>query len=64
MSLQQRVRNAILMQIEKDIIERDQQDMTRETSPLKQADDAVLVDSSDMTIDEVVDRIKQIVKEA
>ncbi len=42
--------------IEKDIIERDYRDMTRETSPLKQADDAVLLDSSDMTIDEVVDR--------
>ena len=35
-------------------------DMTRETSPLKQADDAVLLDSSDMTIDEVVDRMKQL----
>lgn len=38
--------------------------MTRETSPLKQADDAVLLDSSDMTINEVVDRMKQLVKEA
>lgn len=38
--------------------------MTRETSPLKQADDAVLLDSSDMTIDEVIDRMKQLVKEA
>lgn len=38
--------------------------MTRETSPLKQVDDAVLLDSSDMTIDEVVDRMKQLVKEA
>ena len=50
--------------IEKDIIERDHRDMTRKTSPLKQADDAVLLDSSDMTIDEVVDRMKQLVKEA
>ena len=50
--------------IEKDIIERDHRDMTRETSPLKQAADAVLLDSSDMTIDEVVDRMKQLVKEA
>lgn len=41
-------------QIEADIIKRDEQDMTREIAPLKQADDAVLVDSSDMTIDEVV----------
>lgn len=41
-------------QIEADIIKRDEQDMTRKIAPLKQADDAVLVDSSDMTIDEVV----------
>lgn len=41
-------------QIEADIIRRDEQDMTRKIAPLKQAEDAVLVDSSDMTIDEVV----------
>lgn len=39
--------------IEKDIIERDHQDMTREISPLQAAEDAVFVDSSYMTIDEV-----------
>ena len=43
--------------IEKDIIERDHQDMTREISPLRQAEDAVLVDSSYLTIDEVVEKI-------
>lgn len=41
-------------QIEKDIIARDEQDMNREVAPLKQAKDAVLVDASDMTIEEVV----------
>ena len=41
----------------KDIIERDRQDMTREISPLKQAEDAVLIDSSHMTIDEVAEAI-------
>ncbi|MGN1267693.1 MAG: (d)CMP kinase [Dorea sp.] len=41
-------------EIAKDIEERDYRDMTRETAPLKQAEDAVLVDSSDMTIEEVV----------
>lgn len=46
-----------LAQIEADIIERDNRDMTREHSPLKQAEDARLVDSSDMTIDEVVEAI-------
>lgn len=46
--------------IERDIIERDYRDMHREISPLKQADDAVLLDSSDMTIDEVVKNILEI----
>ena len=46
-----------LDQIRKDIIERDERDMNREISPLKQADDAVLVDSSEMGIDQVVDAI-------
>lgn len=46
-----------LEQIEKDIIARDEQDMNRSVSPLKQAEDAVLVDASDMTIDEVTAEI-------
>ena len=46
-----------LKEIEKDIEQRDHRDMTRETAPLKQTEDAVLVDSSHMTIDEVVDAI-------
>ncbi len=50
-------------EIEQDIINRDRQDMTRETSPLKQAEDAVLVDSSNMTIDEVIDKIISLFKE-
>lgn len=44
-------------EIAKDIAERDERDMTRETAPLKQAEDAVLIDSSHMTIDEVVGAI-------
>jgi cytidylate kinase len=44
-------------EIEKDIIERDQRDMNREFAPLCQAEDAILVDSSNMTIEEVVERI-------
>lgn len=46
-----------LAQIEKDIIERDERDMNREISPLRQAEDAVLVDSSEMDVDEVVEKI-------
>ncbi len=49
-----------LAEIEKDIIDRDYRDMHRETSPLCQAEDAVLVDSSEMNIDEVVDAIYQV----
>ena len=44
-----------------DMIERDRADMTRETDPLRKADDAIEIDTSDMTIDEVVDTIKNIV---
>ncbi len=44
-------------EISKDIRERDERDMTREIAPLRKAEDAVLVDSSDMTIPEVVDEI-------
>lgn len=43
--------------IKAEIAERDHRDMTRENSPLKQAEDAVLLDSSYLTIDEVVDKI-------
>lgn len=46
-----------LTEISKDIEERDYRDMHRETAPLKQAEDAVLIDSSHMTIDEVVAEI-------
>ena len=42
------------------IIERDKRDMEREESPLRQADDAVLVDSSDMSIEEVATKIMEI----
>lgn len=43
--------------IKRDIEERDYRDMHRDISPLKQAEDAVLVDSSDMTIEEVIAKI-------
>ena len=46
--------SADLEEIKKDIENRDHQDMTREISPLRQAEDAVLVDSSNMNIEEVV----------
>ena len=52
-----------LDEIEQDIIQRDERDMNREISPLRQAEDAVLVDSSEMTIDEVVEEILRIYRE-
>ena len=51
-----------LEDIAHDIAERDTRDMNREIAPLKQAEDAVLVDSSNMTIDEVVEAIKSLCK--
>ena len=50
--------------IEKDIIDRDYRDMHRETSPLKQAEDAILLDSSELDIDGVVAAMKKIIDEA
>jgi cytidylate kinase len=50
-------------EIRADIIERDTRDMNREASPLRQAEDAVLVDSSHMSIEEVVREILTIYRE-
>ncbi len=49
-------------QIAADIKERDYRDMTRDTAPLKQAEDAVLVDSSGMSIEEVTEAILSLCK--
>lgn len=50
----------VLSEIEDDIRDRDYRDMHRETAPLKQAFDAVLLDSSNLTIEEVVAEMKKI----
>lgn len=50
-------------EIEAKIIARDHQDMNREHSPLRQAEDAVLVDSSDMTIEQVVETVVRLAAE-
>ena len=57
LELQEKGQVADLEKIEADIADRDYRDMHRETSPLRQAEDAVLVDSSEMTIEQVVERI-------
>lgn len=50
-------------EIKKEIAERDHNDMTRECSPLKKADDAIELDTSDMSIDEVVAHVMDLVYE-
>ena len=52
-----------LEQLQKDIAERDKQDMEREISPLRQAEDAIYLDTSDMNIDEVTAYILNLVGE-
>ena len=56
--------NPDLEEIKKGIEQRDFQDMNRDIAPLKQAEDAVYLDTSDMDIPEVVDKIIQLKKEA
>lgn len=53
-----------LEKIRADIEERDYRDMHREISPLRQAEDAILIDSSDMTVEEVISRIISLVNKA
>lgn len=52
-----------LARIQADIEERDYRDMHRENSPLTQAEDAVLVDTSDMTIEESVEAILELCRQ-
>ena len=52
-----------LEEIEKDIAERDHRDMNREFAPLRQAEDAVYLDTSNMTIEEVAEEVSRIVSE-
>lgn len=51
---------ADLAVIAADIEDRDYRDMNREISPLRQAEDAILIDSSDMTIEEVVRKVREL----
>ena len=60
--LQEKGIEADLKTIQRDIEERDHRDMTRETSPLRQAEDAVVIDSSMMTVDEVIQNILDLIQ--
>lgn len=63
LELQEKGQECNLEEICADIRDRDYRDMHREIAPLKQAEDAVLVDSSDMTIEEVVETILRLVSQ-
>lgn len=47
--------------VKRDIIKRDENDMNRAFAPLKKAEDAVVIDSSDMTFCEVVEKVKELI---
>lgn len=61
--LKEKGENCDYEEIKADIISRDYEDMHREISPLKQADDAILVDTSEMNIEQVVDAIRNIIND-
>lgn len=61
--LKEKGQNCDIEKIQDEIQDRDYRDMHREHSPLTQAEDALLLDTSEMTIDEVVERIIQIAEE-
>ena len=63
MELTQKGVTCDINEIEKDIIDRDHRDMNREIAPLKQAEDAILVDSSHLSIEEVIHTIIDIYNE-
>ncbi|RBP61837.1 cytidylate kinase [Alkalibaculum bacchi] len=55
--------NMDIEELKRDIANRDKMDQTREVSPLKKADDAIVIDTSNMTIDEVLQTMKSIINE-
>ncbi len=63
LELKEKGMEADLDEIEADIKERDHRDMTREISPLRQAEDAVLIDASFMNIEQVTQAVLQAFEE-
>lgn len=61
--LESRGQKAAFESVLEDLETRDRNDMTRAFAPLKKAEDAVIVDSTDMTVDEVVDKIEKMLKQ-
>lgn len=63
LEMEQKGMSADFETVKRDIEYRDKNDSEREFAPLRQAEDAVLVDTSDMTIEEVIERITEIIGE-
>ena len=63
LEMQEKGMEADFETVKRDIEYRDKNDSEREFAPLRQADDAILVDTSDMTIEQVIDRITKIIVE-
>ncbi len=63
LELKEKGEEADLEEIERDMKERDERDAGRECAPLKQAEDAVLLDTSNLSIEEVVEEIEKIMKD-
>jgi cytidylate kinase len=61
--LEAKGRPSRLEEVHRAVVERDQSDQDRQIGPLKPAEDAVVVDTTGLTIDQVVDRMEQLVKE-
>lgn len=61
--LQGRGLEVIYEQVLKDLVERDQRDMERATAPLKAADDATILDTSELGIDDVVAKAREIISQ-
>ena len=61
--LKEKGHDITLDEIEKDVVTRDHTDKTREVAPLKKADDAVVIDTTDLTVAEVADKIVEEIKE-
>ncbi|MBQ6432059.1 MAG: (d)CMP kinase [Oscillospiraceae bacterium] len=63
LELQEQGRSDTYEDVLKDMIERDYRDMHREIAPLKQADDAVLLDTSELSLEESIEAILRIIRE-
>lgn len=63
LELQEQGRSDTYEEVLQDMIERDYRDMHREIAPLRQADDAVLLDTSDLSLEESVEALLSIIRE-